>query len=271
MSTPGDDGIGPEIEELESGRGDFTGWQLGIGLLVLFAAYAGMRGTFFLETPAAVARMLAMDLATMTAPAVVGWAIAAGIEAVGGRRRGRPTKMRRNVLTAVAVMTLVMLMGQGNGPNGWSRPGAGPVASAPTASDAIEEQAVARPSRSVTPLAQSAPEAPAGRAEATSTNTRDRRVTSWVDIARQPDYIDANDAQRVAIRDLYWRICIQPMIPAEQRASAYEMFFSDWEIAEAEVPKATARSRAVWEYLEEQRNGAQSPVSAGTMARWCKE
>ena len=90
-----------------------------------------------------------------------------------------------------------------------------------------------------------------------------------MEIARQPDYVQASAAERMAIRDLYWRICIEVLIPPTQRASAYELFLRDWESGESDVPRAVSRTMSPWEYLEQKKKGAPSPVSAGTMWNWC--
>lgn len=94
-------------------------------------------------------------------------------------------------------------------------------------------------------------------------------VTPWIEIARMPQYVQASSAERSAIRDLYWRICVEEKIPPAQRTSTYEQFLSDWEIAEASASNPAPRTSSPSESLRQQA-GAPSPVDTATMQRWCK-
>jgi hypothetical protein len=92
-------------------------------------------------------------------------------------------------------------------------------------------------------------------------------VTPWIEIARMPQYVQASSAERKAIRDLYWRICVEEQIPLAQRISAYWQFAL---VTESDGSEALTRTTSVSQYAREQQAWAPSPVNAGTMWRWCK-
>ena len=94
-------------------------------------------------------------------------------------------------------------------------------------------------------------------------------VTPWVEIARMSQYVQASFAERMAIRDLYWRICVEEKIPLEQRTSAYWQFVRNWESSESGAPGAPTRTTSA-QLLREQQARVPSPVEAATMGRWCK-
>ena len=94
-------------------------------------------------------------------------------------------------------------------------------------------------------------------------------VKPWIEIARMPPYVRANAAERMAIRDLYWRICVEEKIPFEQRTSAYELFVRNWTIRESGASGASTRTTSA-QLLREQQVRVPSPVDAATMGRWCK-
>ncbi len=94
-------------------------------------------------------------------------------------------------------------------------------------------------------------------------------VTPWVEIARMPQYEKASSAERMAIRDLYWRICVEEKIPLEQRTSAYWQFVRNWQSSESGAPKASTRTTSA-QLLREQQARVTSPVDAATMGRWCR-
>jgi hypothetical protein len=93
-------------------------------------------------------------------------------------------------------------------------------------------------------------------------------VTPWIEIARMPQYVQASSAERVAIRDLYWRLCVEEKIPAAQRVLAHQKFLRD--TTEPDVSGARTRAPPTATDLREQQAVAPSPVNAGTMRRWCK-
>jgi hypothetical protein len=95
-------------------------------------------------------------------------------------------------------------------------------------------------------------------------------VTPWIEIARMPQYVQASSAERKAIRDLYWHICVEEQIPLAQRISAYWQFVLDWESTESDGSEVPTRTTSVSQYPREQQAGAPSPVNAETMWRWCK-
>jgi hypothetical protein len=94
-------------------------------------------------------------------------------------------------------------------------------------------------------------------------------VTPWIDIARMPQYVQASSAEREAIRDLYWRICVEERIPPAQRTSAYELFVRNWTKRESGASEATTRTTSLSQHLREQQVAVPSPVNAETMRRWC--
>jgi hypothetical protein len=94
-------------------------------------------------------------------------------------------------------------------------------------------------------------------------------VKPWIEIARMPPYVRASTAERMAIRDLYWRICVEEKIPIEQRTMAYSQFVHNWASSESGAPGAPARTSSA-QLLREQQASVPSPVDAATMGRWCK-
>jgi hypothetical protein len=71
-----------------------------------------------------------------------------------------------------------------------------------------------------------------------------------------PQYVRASSAERTAIRDLYWRICVEDKIPGLQRELAYQQFLrntSESNVLDEAPPQAPAPS----------------PVSAEAMRRAC--
>lgn len=94
-------------------------------------------------------------------------------------------------------------------------------------------------------------------------------VRPWVEIARMPPYVRASAAERMAIRDLYWRICVEQKIPFEQRTMAYSDFVHDWASRESGAPEFPARTSSA-QLLREQQARVPSPVDAATMGRWCQ-
>lgn len=96
-------------------------------------------------------------------------------------------------------------------------------------------------------------------------------VTPWTEIARMPQYVQASSAGRMAIRDLYWRVCVEEKIPAAQRTSTYELFVRDWDTSESGGLEAATRATSVSQSRREQQQATvPSPVNAATMRRWCK-
>jgi hypothetical protein len=85
-------------------------------------------------------------------------------------------------------------------------------------------------------------------------------VTPWIEIARKSQYVQASHAERRAIGDLYWNICVEELIPLEQRESAYWQFVRDRESAGSSASQK----------LDEQVAEVPSPVDETTMRQWCK-
>ena len=94
-------------------------------------------------------------------------------------------------------------------------------------------------------------------------------VKPWIEIARMPPYVRARAAERRAVRDLYWHICVEERIPVAQRDSAYWQFVRNWESSESGAPGAPTRTTSA-QLLREQQARVPSPVDAATMGLWCK-
>ncbi len=94
-------------------------------------------------------------------------------------------------------------------------------------------------------------------------------VKPWTEIARMPPYVNANSAERMAIRDLYWRTCVEEKLPLEQRASAYWQFVRSWEGIESGAPGAPSRTTS-GQLLREQQPRVPSPIDAETMQQLCR-
>jgi hypothetical protein len=94
-------------------------------------------------------------------------------------------------------------------------------------------------------------------------------VKPWIEIARMPPYVKANSAERMAIRDLYWRTCVEEKLPPEQRTSAYWQFVRSWEGIESGAPGAPSRTTS-GQLLREQQPRVPSPIDAETMQRLCR-
>jgi hypothetical protein len=94
-------------------------------------------------------------------------------------------------------------------------------------------------------------------------------VKPWTEIARKPEYVQASSAERMAIRDLYWRVCVEAKIPLEQRESAYWQFVRSWIGSESGTPGSSTRITTT-QLLREQEARVNSPVDAAAMGRWCK-
>ena len=130
------------------------------------------------------------------------------------------------------------------------------------------EGATKRPSVSPEAVAQFESSAPA--AEPTAVKPVVIAVVKpWIEIARIPPYVRASAAERMAIRDLYWRICVEEKIPHEQRTIAYSDFVRNWASIEAGAPAYSSPTSAAPRLREEQAR-VPSPVDAETMRQLCK-
>jgi len=94
-------------------------------------------------------------------------------------------------------------------------------------------------------------------------------VKPWIEIARIPPYVRASAAERMAIRDLYWRICVEEKIPLEQRTIAYSDFVRKWASSESGVPGNPSPTSSA-QLSREQQASVPSPVDAETMRGLCK-
>ena len=96
------------------------------------------------------------------------------------------------------------------------------------------------------------------------------RVTPWTEIARNSQYVQGSPAERRAIRDLYWNICVEDHIPVAQRTSAYWQFVRDTDKAESSESGDRSRAQPLSQYLQARQAGVPSPVDAATMRSWCR-
>lgn len=172
------------------------------------------------------------------------------------------TARRRNFLIAVFVFAVVIVVGL--------------VAERRHAArtSTIEDQAnlpAEQPRSGAPPATPAQGDAPAYGVDSTTVpkHVVIARVRPWVDIAGMPAYERASTAERMAIRDLYWRICVEDRIPLEQRSVLYAQFVHKWASHEAGTPESPAPTSSP-EPPPEQRARVPSPVDAGTMRRWCE-
>jgi hypothetical protein len=94
-------------------------------------------------------------------------------------------------------------------------------------------------------------------------------VKPWTEIARMQPYVKASPGERMAIRDLYWRTCVEEKIPLEQRTPAYWQFVRSWEGIESGSPGTPSRM-TYGQLQREQQPRVPSPIDAETMRRWCR-
>ena len=269
MSTPTRVKAPSAITDTMAVSRDISGWHLAVGLLAMFGLYELVPGLPRLLSPTGAVQVLASDIGTLAVPMLLGWA-SAKIHQVLARRRGRTrTALRRNTLIAAWAFGLVMVVGLVARDAARTPPAeqqATPAAVQPRIPEGATEGSSAYPSPTPAEIAAPAPGVDSTAAKPVIIAV----VTPWVEIARMPQYVQAGSAEREAIRDLYWRICVEEQIPLAQRVSAYQRFLRDWEIAESGASEGPARTRSASQYSREQQAGAPSPVSAGTMRRWCK-
>jgi hypothetical protein len=191
--------------------------------------------------------------------------IAAVDRCLSMRARGRArTALRRNTLIAAWAFGLAMVVGLVAEWRDAARTSPAEQQAKPAAVQPRMPEGATKGSSAYPQIAAPAPGVDSTAAKPVIINV----VTPWIEIARMPQYVQASSAEREAIRDLYWRICVEEQIPLAQRISAYWQFVLDWEITESDGSEAPTTS--VSQYPREQQAGAPSPVNAGTMWRWCK-
>ena len=162
-----------------------------------------------------------------------------------------PTALRRNILIAACAVGLVGVVG-------WvveRLDAARPYLAEPQVNlaalqqqrmlEAATEGSSAYPSRAHASRANSPAAKPVVIAE----------VKPWLEIARTPQYVQASSAERKAIRDLYWRICVEDKVPGLQRDLAYRQFVRH--TTESGMSEAS------------QEAAEPSPVTAEMMRRSC--
>ena len=237
---------------------DISEWQLAVGLLAMCLLYEFMRGP---SRPGGAIRVLASDIGTLAIPMLLGW-VSAKIHQSRARRRGHArTALRRNTLIAAWAFGLLLVVGLFARDSARSSPveQQAEIAAAPRLSSAGGTTgSSAYPSGSIPTPAEIAVPAPAVDPTAAKPVVI-AVVKPWIEIARMPQYVHASTPEREAIRDLYWRICVEEKIPQLQREMAYEQFVLNTAksgVSEARPPASTTP--------------APSPVDAETMRRWCK-
>lgn len=274
MSTPTQVKAPSAITDAMAVSRDISEWHLAVGLLAMFVLYELVRGLPRLLSPPGAVQVLARDIGTIAVPMLLGWA-SAKIHEVLARRRGRArTALRRNTLIAAWAFGLVMVGGLVAERRDAARTlqaeqQAKLAAAPPRMPEGATKSSSAYPSRGAPTLAQ----VPAPAPGVDSTGAKPEIitvVTPWIEIARRPQYVQANPAERKAIRDLYWHLCVEEKIPLAQRTSAYWQFVRDWDSTESGVSEDPTRTPSMSQFLREQQAAVPSPVNAETMRQWCK-
>jgi hypothetical protein len=177
-----------------------------------------------------------------------------------------PTALRRNTLITVLAIGLVIVVGLAAERRYAARtPSAdGPAGEQPQNPERAANGSNPPPSTPV-PFEASEPTADPTALKPLVIGT----VKPWTEIARKPEYAQASSAERMAIRDLYWRVCVEAKIPLEQRESAYWQFVRSWAGSESGAPGSSTRITSA-QLLREQEARVHSPVDAATIGRWCK-
>jgi hypothetical protein len=240
--------------------------------LALFVLFQWRRGLPAVTTAEGGLHLLAGDIGMFAAPVLLGWAIVA-IPEVMARRRGRQrTAIRRNTLIAAWVLGGLMMVGM-SAEESSSRTGSEGAGAEGTRSITAPPGPVSDPPlvpREELRRSEPAPTEPIAPRVEPQRAAETAKATPWAEIVQEAEYVQASNAERKAIRDLYWRICIEARVPDHQRGATYQDFVRYWEITESDVPAAPSRTMSPGQYLKEKEHGAQSPVSAGTMNRWCE-
>lgn len=245
---------------------DIQGWHLALGLIALFVAIAVLRGPPVSESDLKGSTFILADhLGFFVALPLVGLLVAAigeGIARAGKRPR---TALRRNVLIAAWVAGGLALVGTFAERDRQTEP-----TPAETGVAVVPHRpAFDEPARN----SQPSPEF-AAPVEPTSNVVNEARPTPWNRIVRKREYLEGTRAQRDAIRDLYWDVCIAVLVEPGQQASGEQAFRAD--AAEVEVglpppaPAAMTGTMSVWEYLEQKRRAERQAVSAETVRVWCR-
>ena len=161
------------------------------------------------------------------------------------------TALRRNILIAACAVGLVVVVGLVAGRRDAART---PPAEQQAKLAAVQQQ---RMPEGATEGSSAYPSpAPAPGVDSTAaTPVVIAVVKPWVEIARMPQYVQASSAERKAIRDLYWHVCVEDKIPDLQREVAYRRF--------ARRTTESGTSKASHEA------SVPSPVDAETMRRSC--
>ena len=97
----------------------------------------------------------------------------------------------------------------------------------------------------------------------------------WAKIANKPQYVGGTVAQRAAIRDLYWQVCLAPLILPDKLDIAEGEFLSAVTAIESRIPPAahppSSGTKSVAGYLREKERDRRAAVSADMMNSWCRD
>lgn len=252
------------VESATAAR-DISGWWLLGALVALFALAETMRGFPSTATVEGIVQVLAHDLGMMAAPFLFGWIIAA-IPHILAKHAGKPpTAINRNTLIWGVAMTAVAIVGSRVEPQRQPAPDAMGETAAIT-NRAIDPTPAPLPAPA--PPAASTLSAPVAEPPAAAPVNL---PTPWEQIANYPQYLQATEAERAAIRELYWVVCIEALIAPSQRHEGRAAFDSDAAATEATLPTAPPeKPMSVPEYLRRKREGTAAPMTAQTMAQWCR-
>lgn len=251
---------------------DISGWQFGLGLLGLFLAVVVLRGPQMTSlSPDGRVQLLANHFGFSAGISIVGLLIAAIGECIARASKRPKTALRRNALIGAwlfAALAAIGLMASSNRDMATARQS---TSTAHSPDDGIaQEQTPPASKRLIVPAVPP-----------TAENTADSvwarppiGLTPWAKIANKPEYVEGTVAQRAAIRDLYWKMCVAPLILPDRLDVAQGQFLSvvteiDGRLPPAAQPSSSGR-KSLSEYLRERDRDRRAAVSADTVNRWCR-
>ena len=251
---------------------DISGWQFSLGLLVLFLAVVVLRGPQKTSiSPDGRVQLLANHFGFSVGISIVGILIAAIGECIARASKRPKTAFRRNALIGAwlfAALAAIGLMASSNRDLATARQSA---SAAHSPDDRLAQEQTPPVSKRL--IVPSVPP--------TAENTADSvwarppiGLTPWAKIADKPQYVEGTVAQRAAIRDLYWKVCLVPLILPDRLDVAQDQFLSvvteiDGRLPPAAQPPSSGR-KSLSEYLRERERDRRAAVSADTMSRWCR-
>lgn len=252
---------------------DISRRQLGLGLLLLFATIVVLRGpNIFNLSPYGRVQVLADHVGFAAAMWLFGLlvaAIGAGIERANKRPK---TAFRRNTLIGAWLCAAFAAIGLISNSNKVSTTTAHPGSAQYSLDDrSTPAPAPTAPEQSVSTRLPEKAEQSAGSIWAQPPIG----LMPWAKIANKPQYVGGTVAQRAAIRDLYWQVCLAPLILPDKLDIAEGEFLSAVTAIESRIPPAaqppSSGRKSVSEYLREKERDRRAAVSADMMNRWCRD